>query len=203
MAISLPEVCGVLLGTPGVSLGQFFPSRRTENSNSNISRSYLTTTKFYVSRRYMEETSISRLSGCWLRGFVFFLVISFLETKMQEDRPSAVTRILYLKRQLWTHLITCQGRDHIVNIQSGRQSLVIVNVHFEPELTLRQLRDRLHLINPHWPSYPNAVGIILGDFNICDPEEGRFNVWNQTFTDGDQRKTAMFHSFFPHVLEIA
>ena len=34
-----------------------------------------------------------------------------------------------------THLITCQGRDHIVSIQSGRQSQVIVNVHFEPELT--------------------------------------------------------------------
>ena len=95
-----------------------------------------------------------------------------------------------------THLITCQGRDHIVNIQSGRQSLVTVNVHFEPELTLRQLRDRLHLVNPHWPSYPNAVGIILGDFNNCDPEAGRFYVWNQTFTDGDPRKAAIFHSFF-------
>ena len=47
------------------------------------------------------------------------------------------------------------------------------------------------------------MGIILGDFNICDPEEGRFHVWNQTFTDGDPTKTAMFHSFFPHVLEIA
>ena len=59
-----------------------------------------------------------------------------------------------------THLITCQGRDHIVNVQSGRQSLVIANVHFEPELTLTQLRERLRLINPHWPVYPNAVGII-------------------------------------------
>ena len=29
------------------------------------------------------------------------------------------------------------------------------------------------------------------------------NVWNQTFTDGDAGKTAMFHSFFPNVLEIA
>ena len=46
----------------------------------------------------------------------------------------------------------------------------------EPELTLRRLRERLRLINPHWPPYPNAVGIIVGDFNICDPEEGRFNV---------------------------
>ena len=102
-----------------------------------------------------------------------------------------------------THLIACQGRDHIVNMQSGRRSLVIVNVHFEPELTLRRLRERLRLFTPHWPSYPNAVGIILGDFNICEPEEGRFNVWNQTFTDGDPRKTAMFHPFFPHILEIA
>ena len=80
---------------------------------------------------------------------------------------------------------------------------MIVNVHFEPELTLRRLRERLRLITPHWPSYPNAVGIILGDFNICEPEEGRFNVWNQTFTDGDAGKTAIFHPFFPRVLEIA
>ena len=41
-----------------------------------------------------------------------------------------------------------------------------------------RLRERLRLITPHWPSYPNAVGIILDDFNICEPE-GRFNVWNQ------------------------
>ena len=97
-----------------------------------------------------------------------------------------IHRDLLLEEAIVTHLVTCHG-------------LVIANVHFEPELTLRQLRGRLRLIHPHWPAYPNGVGIILGDFNICDPEEGRFNVWNQTFTDG----TAVFHSFFPHVLEIA
>ena len=75
-----------------------------------------------------------------------------------------------------THLITCQGRDPLVNVQSERHNFVIVNVHFEPELTLRHLRGSLHLIHPHWPSYPNGVGIILGDFNICNPEEGRFHV---------------------------
>ena len=42
----------------------------------------------------------------------------------------------------------------------------------------------------------------MGDFNICEPEEGRFNVWNQTFTDGDQVKAVLFHSLFPSVLEI-
>ena len=102
-----------------------------------------------------------------------------------------------------THLTTCQGRDHFVNIQSGRHNFVIVNVHFEPELTLTQLRGRLRLIHPHWPAYPSGVGIILGEFNICDPEEGRFDVWNQSFTDGDPGKTAVFHSFFPYVLEVA
>ena len=91
-----------------------------------------------------------------------------------------------------------------MNIRSGRHNLVIVNVHFEPELILRQLRGRLRLIHPHWPAYPSGVGVILGDFfNICDPEEGRLNVWNQSFTDGDPGKTAVFHSFFPYALEVA
>ena len=102
-----------------------------------------------------------------------------------------------------THVITCQGRDHIVNVRSGYQSLVIVSVHFEPELTLGSLRERLRLITPHWPQYPDAIGMIMGDFNKCEPEEGRFNVWNQTFTDGDMVKAALFHSLFPRVLEIA
>ena len=56
---------------------------------------------------------------------------------------------------------------------------------------------------PHWPAYPSGVGVILGDFNICDPEEGRVNVWNQSFTECDPGKTAVFHSFSPYVLEIA
>ena len=32
----------------------------------------------------------------------------------------------------------------------------------------------------------------MGDFNICEPQEGRFNIWNQTFTDGDTGKAALF-----------
>ena len=176
VVLSLMEVCDVLLGTVGVSLDRFFTNRRTESSNSKISRSPLTTTTYYVSRRCMERTSGSAL---------------------------CIDKDILPEDAIVTHMVTCQGCDHIMNVQSGRQSLVIVNVHFDSELTMRQLCERLRLINPHWPSYPNAVGIILVDFNICEPEEGRFNVWNQTFTDGDPRKTAIFHSFFPHVLDIA
>ena len=29
-----------------------------------------------------------------------------------------------------------------------------------------------------------------------------FNVWNQSFTDGDPVKTAVFHSFFPQVIQV-
>ena len=58
-----------------------------------------------------------------------------------------------------THVVTCQSRDHLVNIRSGQHSLVIVNVHFEPELTSRQLRGRFGIIHPHWPAYPRGVGL--------------------------------------------
>ena len=62
-----------------------------------------------------------------------------------------------------TLVITCLGRDHIVNVRSGCRNLVVVNVHLEPELTLRSLRERLRLITPHWPQYTDAIGTIMGD----------------------------------------
>ena len=40
---------------------------------------------------------------------------------------------LLLEEVLVTHSITCHGRDYIVNIQFERHSLVVVNVHFEPD----------------------------------------------------------------------
>ena len=73
-------------------------------------------------------------------------------------------------------VITCHGRDHFVNIQSGRHNLVIVNVHFEPELTLQ-----ITSYSPALACLSQWCGRYFGDFNICDPEEGLFNVWNQSF----------------------
>ena len=81
--------------------------------------------------------------------------------------------------------------------------MVIVNVRFEPDLVSRDLRERPRRISPHWPRYFEAFGVIIGDFNVCEPEEGRLNVRNQTFTECDTVKTDLFRSFFPHVLEIA
>ena len=90
-----------------------------------------------------------------------------------------------------------------MNIQSDTCNLVVVNVHFEPDLTQRSPHERLRRVTPHWPQTPEALGVITGDFNICEPKEGRFNSSNQNFTDGDAVKAALFRSFVPHVLEIA
>ena len=135
-------------------------------------------------KKYMGRMSFSRPFMYWPRDSGF-MVRLYQATKMQDVQPYAVV----------THVVTCQGRDHVVNIRSGCQSLVVVNVHFEPDLTLRSSRERLRLITPLWPQYPDAIGMIMGDFNICEPEEGRFNVWNQTFTDGDMEESCSV-SFF-------
>ena len=63
-----------------------------------------------------------------------------------------------------THEITCQRRDHIVIIRSGGSVLVIVNVHFEPDLVLRDLRERLRRVSLHWPRCPEAFGVIFWRF---------------------------------------
>ena len=73
---------------------------------------------------------------------------------------------------IFTHVTTCQRRDHIVTVKSGDCVLVVVNVHFELDLVLRNLHERLHRIPLHWPRYPEVLAVIIGDLNICEPEEG-------------------------------
>ena len=75
-----------------------------------------------------------------------------------------IHRDLLPEEAIVTHVVTCQGRDHLVNIRSGRHSLVIVNVHFEPELTVRQLRGQIVY-------YPPALACIS---LLCGRYFGRF-----------------------------
>ena len=139
----------------------FFANKRTESSNANISISSLTPTTFYVSRRYMVRDEHLQAIQVLAPRF------KFLGTFIPENENAGGSAIcthtdLLPEGAIVSHVITGQGLDHFVNIQSGRHNLVIVNVHFEPELTLRQLRGRLRLIHPHWPAYPSGVGIIFG-----------------------------------------
>ena len=70
-----------------------------------------------------------------------------------------------------THIVTCPGRDHIVSVQSERTKLVIVKFHFEPELTVRRLRERLRLIVPQWPSYPLVLALSLVTSIFATPKK--------------------------------
>ena len=66
-----------------------------------------------------------------------------------------------------------------------------------------EIRVRLRTICGHWPCYPDGVGILIGDFILCEPEEGLFHVATQTFSDGDPGSTAVLGSVFPDALEVA
>ena len=201
VATSLMAVCDVLLGTLGVSLS-VLSSQRNRELKLNYFEKLLENNNVICLQEVHGKDEFLQAIQVWAPRFKLFG--TFIPGNENAGGSAiCIHEDLLPEDASVTHVITCQGRDHIVNVQSGRTNLVIVNFHFEPELTLRRLHERLRLITPHWPSYPNAVGIILGDFNISEPEEGRFNVWSQTFTDGDTGRTALFHSLFLHVLEIA
>ena len=91
-----------------------------------------------------------------------FLVLFLAENENAGGSAICIHRVLLPEEAIVTHVVTCQGRDHLVNIRSGRHSLVIVNVHFEPELTLKQLRGRLCVIQPHWPAYLRGAFFFFG-----------------------------------------
>ena len=50
---------------------------------------------------------------------------------------------------------------------------------------MQELRRRLRAAAALWPSYADGVGFLVGDFNICDPDEGRVTSRNWTFSEGD------------------
>ena len=83
-----------------------------------------------------------------------------------------------------THVTTCQGHDHIVTTRSRGRVLVEVHVHFEPDLVLRDLRQRLRRISLHWPRYPEAFGVIIGDFNVCEPERREIQLLERNLHRG-------------------
>ena len=165
VAISLMDVCDVLLGTFGVSLDRFLPRRKTEFKLKYLTKLFDNNNILCLQEVHGKDEYLQAIQ-------VLAPQFWFFDTFIHGNENAGGSAICIHKDHLpeeaiVTHMITCQGRDHIVNVQSGRQSLVILNVDFEPELTLRQLRERLTLVTPHRLSYPNAVGIILGDFNIC------------------------------------
>ena len=98
---------------------------------------------------------------------------------------------------------TFPGRDHLVRIWQVGDSCTVINLHYQPEGTLQELRRRLRAAAALWPTHPDGAGNLVGDFNICDPAEGRLNSRNQTFSDGDASRAAALLAVFRRSVEIA
>ena len=99
-----------------------------------------------------------------------------------------------------THVVTRQGRDHIVNIRTGGRNFVVGNVHFEPDLTLRSLRERLRLVTPHWPLYSEVVWLRTSMFANPRKEGSMFGIRPSLRVIQERLPFSMI---FPRVLEIA
>ena len=119
VVLSFLEVCGVLLGKPEVSLDLFLPNR----SNRDFKLKYL--------KKLFATNNILCLQEVHLGFFGTFIP----ENENAGGSAICSDRDILLEEAIVTLLITCQGLDHLVNIQSGRHHLVVGNVHFEPELT--------------------------------------------------------------------
>ena len=165
-----PKVCVVLPGTPGCSLDLFLLDKGTESPNSIISKKLLNHNNIICLQEVRGKDEFLQAIQVLAPRFRLFGTF-LLDNENAGGSAICIPRDLLPHEAIVTHLIPCHGRGHFVTNRTERYSLVIVSVHFEPELTLRQLRGRLGLIHPHWPAYPNGVDTILGDFNICDPEK--------------------------------
>ena len=95
------------------------------------------------------------------------------------------------------------GRDHLVRIRLHDCHCRIINLHYQPEWTLQELRQRLRARATPWPAHPEGVGFLVGDFNVYDPAEGRLNSRTQTFNDGDASRAAALFAAFLRSVEIA
>ena len=95
------------------------------------------------------------------------------------------------------------GRDHLVRLQQLDCNCTVMNLHDQPDHTLQDLRKRLRAAAARWPTYPDGTGFFVGDINICDPDEGRLNSRNLTFSDGDASRPAVLLAAFTRSMEIA
>ena len=60
-------------------------------------------------------------------------------------------------------VVLCDGRDHMVSLRTEHGSCDVFNVHVEPSLTKRHLRQRLVRIPDAWPNDPDGLGVTIGD----------------------------------------
>ena len=121
-----------LLGTPGVLLDMLSPSKRTESSNSNISKVSLKPTTLCLQEvhgKYEQLQAIQVLAS----RFRFFGT-SIPDYENAGGLAICIHRDLLPEETIVTHLISCQGRDHLVNINLGDTTLLLLTSILNPNL---------------------------------------------------------------------
>ena len=157
------------------------PDEGTESSNSYLKRLFDTIFRLqevHGKDEFLQAIQVLvpkfRLSGTFL-----------VDNENAGGTAICIHRHLLLEEALVAHLITCQGRHHLVNIQPERQNLVIVNVDFELALSLRQyvadcvLFTRIGLHTPvEWASvWVTSTSVIQKDVWSVEPDIHRCRPW--------------------------
>ena len=83
-----------------------------------------------------------------------------------------------------THVSTQHG--HVVKFHAENMSLMIAHDIWILAHTLEIFESSDNFFSTHWPTHPDGLGLVVGDFNTCEPEVGGFHATVHTFSpDGD------------------
>ena len=118
--------------TPGL-VGSVFSRQRNREFKLNYLKKLLDHTNIICLQEVLGKDEF--LQAIHVLGPRFRLFGTFLpDNENAGGSAICIHRNLRSEGAIVTHVVTCQGRDHLMKIRSGQHSLVIVNVHFEPEL---------------------------------------------------------------------
>ena len=97
----------------------------------------------------------------WFKNLVFsHLVTSLLE-------GLSFWRVLtYSALELLLNTKLSSLDETLIRIRFHDCSCAIINMRYQPELIVQDLRQRLRAAAALWPTHPGGIG--AGDFNICD-----------------------------------
>ena len=126
VAPSFPKASDVLLGTPGACCICFVQSKE-----QGVQLNYLKKLLGHIICHQEVHGKDEVLQAIQVLGPRFRHPGTLLPVNENAGGSAiCIHRNLLPEDAIVTHVVTCQGRDHLVNIRSGQRSLVIVSVHF-------------------------------------------------------------------------
>ena len=94
-------------------------------------------------------------------------------------------------------MVSCKGRDDTVNTQTGARNLVDVNIHFEPDLILRNPRETTR----HWSLYVEPHGKLRGISLFASEKADSSRIIKRSLRV--MWESSLFSVVFLHVFDIA